>query len=266
MPSSMEVQIGVKLEIDDSFASDGQLLSSPPSTISFSPDSSVRCGSFSPASERSTPRSSASVTDLESASFLLDHLCYEATPPTSAIPSYFSSDVRVDGLPVTPSPLSNIFDVALAINTYGDQPNSCAELDYYASSSASFHTTTPFQNLSDSGTYEDMALVWSSLAESPISFSEEETFTSVPVTCATSAGHMSGQNQRSTRRQPFAEARGRTSALRDAQTSSRLRSNLMRQAGIPVKTETAGAFRCDFEGCRVRPFKRMEHLKRHTVT
>lgn len=72
------------------------------------------------------------------------------------------------------------------------------------------------------------------------------------------------------------EVQQKTSALQRAQQQSvvqrmgmkRDRDNrtLVPGSNIAVQRIVAGTFKCDAPGCSSRPFKRMEHLKRHKFT
>lgn len=251
-------------------------------------------GPRTPSSGRSTPIRSASLDYASSFATTID-TPLDLTPPSSTTSTYFSTSMKVSSqttdflypdLSFTP-PRGQLDFSGHTFGNCGTQiaspqpTNSVFFINNYASQSFSVPTAIfgHVDQLSDS--------LWVR-TDSPINFEERSLPRLMrPGVSTVKLGNstddiispMSSSNV-SRRRARIGEARLRSTALQQAQqTSSTLstaqiqfkpESNakkphaLVTESGcVTIENIQTGKFKCPYEGCKTRPYRRNEHLKRH---
>ncbi|TPX08871.1 uncharacterized protein E0L32_009689 [Thyridium curvatum] len=275
----------LKLEIDDRFSLGAPQSFSCPSTSSSFSSASSSYDPFTPTSGRSSPTRRPSV-DFES-SFYSDPAGFDMTPPSSAVSSYFpihhhmKNDMEPDflpnGMPVTPSRYgSNMLDATLASHSWHGPLTPTHSMDMYSFAesmgSSPFMVPTPAHSIYN-GNSCDVPTLWSMGMDSPVTFENHPS----PLKSMRDDGSPFAFN-RPRRRLFMEDAQQKSNVLQRVQQAAHmpLRSSGKRDRtgavvssghnGVSVQRIAAGAFKCDVPGCSSKPFKRMEHLKRHIDT
>lgn len=276
----------LKVEVDDRFSLSAPPTFTCPSTTSSFSSASSSYDPFTPTSGRSSPNRRSSV-DFDS--FYSDPAGFDMTPPSSAVSSYFpmhqsmkgdmEPDYLPNGMPVTPSRYNNNLMDPSMHSWHGPlTPTHSMDMYTFAESmgSSPFMVPTPAHSLYN-GNGCDVPTLWSMGMDSPVTF-ENHPSPLKSMAALRDDGSPYAFNNRSRRRLFMEEAQQKSNVLQRMQQAAHmpLRSSGKRDRtgaivpsgdnGVSVQRIAAGAFKCDVPGCSSKPFKRMEHLKRHVDT
>ncbi|KAK4156386.1 hypothetical protein C8A00DRAFT_30780 [Chaetomidium leptoderma] len=299
---NLNISLDLGDEVDFSF---GSLPAGNSGSISGSSSASSSFGPHTPTSERSTPPFSTSFDFGSSFASSVDAVPFDLTPPSSATSTYFpmtpeTGNVSGFGYPVFPAtPSRGPFDFS------GHPLSSCGmQLTPSQNTDCSFlahlfgphplpstpSVLTQFDHTSDTASH------WM-YPDSPISFEQQQSPTrfvgtvrsnkqdsiehdwikqeleddmmppSTPSDMARKRVLMGQVRHRTTALQQQVQQCQSFSAPRRIKVEKRARAVATESRSIAVdKVEPASTFRCPVEGCKVKPYRRNEHMKRHIQT
>ncbi|CAJ2512043.1 Uu.00g076680.m01.CDS01 [Anthostomella pinea] len=301
MNNNNHIHMDLRVGFDEDFTIEGQSMPCSSASSSFSSASTASSSQdpFTPTSGRSTPGLRPMMIDHESVACGTSG-GFGLTPPTSAFGGYFPNDVKADfpnymncgGLSATPSRKSsmptNVMDfdytsimpTTLASQSNPTQSTNPQALGHYPfadqmTSSPLVFPTPPYPY--DSNTC-DVSATWAWPGDSPVSFFDrrDSPALSSPVK---DLGLRERNNmtpsfliRHGRRRLCVEEVQQKTSALQQVQQHGQ-RVHVKRERGHnigitgPIVSVPRGNFYCQHPDCLAgnhKPYKRQEHLKRHT--